>query len=314
MYLMKNGLKGICLGLLIGGMSGCSGNQPLDSPSRGTITVAVDESFKPLATQLTDAYSGIYPEAHFELKYRPERESIAMLLKDSARLAFTTRPLTKQEQIAFDQQKVIGKAVKIGTDGVALIVSKNNRDSLITMSELKGIFSGQLTQWPQLKGATESGLITLVFDNSNSSNLDFILRTFSVSDVSKLRIYTARSNQDVIQYVRKNPTALGFIGVNWISDGDNPLTGELSADLRVLGVSDKDNPTSLKDYYQPFQRNLGLETYPLRRPVYILSRETHPGLGSGLINYIARDAGSLLIEKLGLWPVKPYNRVVYIRK
>ncbi|OIN56895.1 PstS family phosphate ABC transporter substrate-binding protein [Arsenicibacter rosenii] len=311
---MKNGLKGACLALLMGGISGCSGDKPLDSPSRGTITVAVDESFKPLAMQLTDAYSGIYPDTHFELKYRPERESIAMLLKDSARLAFTTRPLTRQEQIAFDQQKIIGKAEKIGTDGVALIVSKNNRDSLITMAELKAVFSGQLTQWQQLKGATETGPITLVFDNNNSSNLDFVLRTFSITDVSKLRIFTTHSNKEVIEYVRKNPTALGFIGVNWISDGDSPLSGELSADMRVLGVSDKDNPTSIKDYYQPFQRNLGLQTYPLRRPVYILSRETHPGLGGGLINYIARDAGSLLIEKLGLWPVKPYNREVYIRK
>ena len=118
----------------------------------------------------------------------------------------------------------------------------------------------------------------------------------------------------MIDYVRTNPRALGFIGVNWISDGDEALTAELSRDVRVLGVSDKANPNTIKDYFQPFQRSLGLQDYPLRRPLYIISREAHSGLGSGLINYLARDAGTLIIEKLGLWPTRPYNREVYITK
>ncbi|MCC5613245.1 hypothetical protein LC612_42855, partial [Nostoc sp. CHAB 5834] len=64
----------------------------------------------------------------------------------------------------------------------------------------------------------------------------------------------------------------------------------------------------------PFQEDLGMQRYPLRRPVYILSRESHPGLGGGLINYIARDAGSLIVRKLGLWPAVQYNREVNITK
>ena len=112
----------------------------------------------------------------------------------------------------------------------------------------------------------------------------------------------------------RNPSALGFIGVNWISDSDEPLSVDLAQDLRVMGVSDKENPTKRDDYFQPFQEDLGMQRYPLRRPVYILSRETHPGLGEGLINYITRDAGSLIIKKLGLWPRMRYDRVINITK
>ena len=138
-----------------------------------------------------------------------------------------------------------------------------------------------------------------------------MLAKFGVKDVNGLRIFTAKSNRQVIDYVRTNPTALGFIGVNWISDGDSPLTATLSKDLRVMGVSAKGNPTSISDYHQPFQRDLGLKTYPLHRTIYVLSREGHPGLGGGLINYVYRDAGALIIEKLGLWPSIPYNREVF---
>ena len=295
---------------------GCNSEkqQALDTPSRGAITVVSDESFQPLVQQLTEAYSGIYPATKFNVVFRPEREAIAMMLRDSARLVFCTRPLTKSEQAVLDGRKIVGYTERIATDGVALITGKGNTDSLVTMTQLRGLFTGKLKNWEQLKGGNQRGPVTLVFDNGNGSNIDFVLRTFAVQSIEGIRIFTAKSNREVIDYIRTNPRALGFIGVNWISDGDEALTAELSRDLRVLGVSDKVNPTTIKDYFQPFQRSLGLQDYPLRRPLYIISREAHSGLGSGLINYLARDAGTLIIEKLGLWPTRPYNREVYIQK
>lgn len=301
--------------LIIGLFISCDNGKPkLDNPSRGTIVIAADESFKPLVTQLTSAYSGIYPDAHFKIVYRPEKEAINLMLQDSARVAFTTRTLTKGEQAVLDKSKIVGSATKLATDGVALIINQTNTDSLITMSELKNIFSGKIKNWSQLPGSSQSNPITLVFDNNNSSNLEFVLNTFGIRDVTNLRIFTTKSNREVIDFVRNNPSALGFIGVNWISDGDEPLTRELSKDLKVMGVSSKEKPTSRADYFQPFQEDLGMQRYPLRRPVYALSREAHPGLAGGLVNYVIRDAGSLIIYKLGLWPSVPYNREVNLRK
>ncbi len=300
-------------GLLLS-LFGCSTDKPLDNPSRGEIVIAADESFQPLVMQLTSAYSGIYPDAHFKVVYRPEQEAINMMLKDSARLVFATRSLKPNESAVLKQRKIKGATEKIATDGVALIINKANTDSLITMNELKDIFNGQIKQWSQLKAGNLSAPITLVFDNNNSSNLEFVLNTFNVKDVKSLRIFTTHSNREVIDFVRKNPSALGFIGVNWISDSDEPLSVELARDLRVMGVSPKPTPTKRDDYFQPFQEDLGMQRYPLRRPVYILSRETHPGLGGGLINYITRDAGSLIIRKLGLWPRMPYDRIINLTK
>ena len=312
----KHGFWVVILPLaLTAGLLGCDGGKaPLDNPSRGTITVAADESFLPLVTQLTSAYSGIYPNVRFNVVFKPEQEAINMMLRDSARLVFTTRKLTKNERLSLDEQKVKGASEKIATDGVALIINRANTDSLITMDELRAVFSGRTKQWSQLRGGNQRGPITLVFDNNNSSNLDYILDTLNVTDVKNLRIFTTKSNREVIEFVRRNPSALGFIGVNWISDGDEPLSVDLARDLRVVGVSNKTNPVGRSDYFQPFQEDLGMQRYPLRRSVYILSRETHPGLGGGLINYIARDAGSLIVHKLGLWPAVRYNREVNLTK
>ncbi len=294
---------------------GCGTGKPqLDNPSQGSITIAADESFQPLVMQLTSAYEGIYPKTHFDIVYKPEQQAINMMLHDSARMVIVTRTLNPNERAILNQKKIKGATEKIATDGVALIINRENTDSLITMNELRSVFSGKTKTWAQLEGGNQTVPITLVFDNNNSSNLEFMLKTLAVKDISKLRIFTTRSNKEVIEYVRGNPSALGFIGVNWISDSDEPLSIELARDLRVMGVSDKEKPTKRDDYFQPFQEDLGMQRYPLRRPVYIVSRETHPGLGGGLINYITRDAGSLIIRKLGLWPRMPYDRIINITK
>jgi len=293
-------------------LAACS--RPSDTPSQGEITITADESLQPMVNDLCKAYEGVNPKAKFNVLFQPEQQAISTMLQNGARLVFSTRELDQKEKDFLDQKKLKVKTQFIATDGIALIVGRSNKDSLITVPELAGIFQGSITRWEQLKGTTSSGPIVLVFDNNSSSNLTYMLKRFKVNDLKRLKIFTVKSNREVIDYVKKTPLALGFIGVNWISDGDVPLTAELSRDLRVLGVSEKTDPASIDDYYQPFQKNLGLETYPFRRKVYIISREAHSGLGGGLMTYIARDVGGLLIEKSGLWPAIPYNREIYLQR
>ncbi len=296
------------LAILIGSCS-----KPKDNAWSGTITVASDESMKPMVDQICQAYHGISPDANFNLVYKPEKEVISLLLNDQARVVFTAREFN-----AFEQKKLKDRGIKynpqpIATDGVALIINKENTDSLITINELSDIFNGKIKLWEELKGKKQKGKLVLVFDNANASNLDYIINKFKIKDVTKINISAAGSNAKVIEYVRKNPNAIGFIGVNWISDGDLPLSVEMAKDLRVMAVAEKQNPSN-SDYFKPSQKSLGLQDYPLRRIVYAISQEMYAGLGSGLVNYITRDSGVLLVEKCGLWPINPYNREVTIKK
>lgn len=291
----------------------CSQKKPLDNPVRGTISIASDESFKPLVEDLTSAYEAIYPDAHFNVSYTSEQESIRRLLVDSTRLIFVSRPLNEAEEQVIKTGKRVFKTQEIATDGVALIVGKANPDSLITLDDLKNIFSGKVTRWEQIKASRQTGDIVLVFDEPNSSNLSFIRRKFDLKSVEGLNIFSSGSNEKVIDYIKTNPKAIGFIGVNWLSDGRDLLTQELSRGLKVVGISPKQDPTSIEDYSQPFGDALKYGFYPLARSLYIISGESYSGLGGGLMTYIARDVGGLIIMKKGLIPKIPYTRMVETR-
>lgn len=291
----------------------CSGSEKLDNPRRGTVTIASDESFKPLIDALTGAYEGIYPETHFNVNYKPEQRAVLQLLQDSARVILTTRKLTDKERSIVKQQQGSIQEQHIAIDGLAVVVSKTNSDSLMSLSELRSIFEGKITNWSQLPGSNQAGPITIVFDDVNASNLNFIRNKFNIKDLNNLRLIASGSNQKVISDVKGNPLYMGFVGVNWISDGHSVLSEELSKGLNVFGISKKENPGVISDYYQPFQDGLQYRNYPLSRDVYLISREGYSGLGGGLMTYIARDVGGLIIQKMGLIPIIKYPRNLEIR-
>jgi phosphate transport system substrate-binding protein len=123
-------------------------------------------------------------------------------------------------------------------------------------------------------------------------------------------VSAAGSNKDVIEYVKSHPNAMGIIGSNWISDGDNPTSLGFIRSVNVMSVA-KESALPIGEYYQPFGYNLALKKYPLRREVKIILKESYQGLGTGFVNYVCGDMGQLIVLKSGLIPL---TRPITIRQ
>jgi phosphate transport system substrate-binding protein len=286
---------------------GCGPSDTRDNPTRGSIRIAADEAYLPLINALTSAYEGIYPKTSFDVTYLPEQRAILAFLQDSVRMVFVSRKLEEREEQMLAQQSRIAKTHHIASDGIALITSAENNGAVITTEELEKVFKGEITNWEELRGKNRTGPLSLVFDDANSSNLLYLAKRFNITDFNKVKISVAGSHQKVIQHIKENPRSIGFIGMNWISDGKEISAMELSEGIHIMGVSSNANADSSK-YYYPFQEDLNNRTYPLARELYAITRESHSGLGGGLLTYIARDVGGLIIMKMGLIPRVPYHR------
>jgi phosphate transport system substrate-binding protein len=277
-----------------GGGKDKNGND-LDTPAKGEITVAVDESFQQIIEAERSSFEKTFPYTKINLVYKPEGEAVAMLLNDKARMAVVARELDEKEKVIFKQGDFRYKSYKFAGDGIALITHKSNRDTLITTSQLEGIMKGTKKNWSGRE-------IVLVFDGTSSSNLSFLLDTFNIDRKQKVSFFAAKSNKDVIEYVKTHSNAMGVIGVNWISDGDDPASLSFIRSINVLSVANKPNPT-IDDYYQPFGYNLALKKYPLTRHIKLILKEAHMGLGTGFVNYMTLEQGQLIVLKNGLIPL-----------
>ena len=277
------------LGLFLFSCSQRGKDQSSDTVGMGEISISADESLQPVVSALKIAFEGNNSAAKINVIYKPEQESINLMLLDSARVAVVTRELNALEKKVFEQQKLKYRSLKVGVDAVALITNKSDNDTLITFNKIKNI----------LLGIDKSK--TIVVDDANSSNLACVMEKLGLNDLNKLSVYSGKSNKGVIDYVKSHKGSIGIIGVNWISDGDDPASMGFYKTINVMSVSEKVNPTK-EEYYSPFEYNLNLQTYPLSRNIYMITKEARQGLGTGFINFTSHEKGQLVIQKTGILP------------
>lgn len=293
---------------------GQSGGRTADTPTSGTIKISVDESFAPIVDAQIQTFQGLYKYAKINAVYKPEVQVVHDLLNDTIRFAIMARQLNDQEKAEFEKFKITPRVNKIAIDGIALILNKENTDTTLTLQQVKSIFTGATTNWRQLDPSAQDGKITIVFDNSNSSTARFILDSINQKKPLPPNTYASTSNSKLVDYVAQNRNAIGVIGVNWISDRQDSAAISFLNRVNVVGISRKENPTSEDDFVQPYQGYLAQGTYPLRREVFIVSKEARAGLGTGFASFITGDKGQRIILKSGLVPASMPVRIVGFRQ
>ncbi|MGC4021622.1 MAG: substrate-binding domain-containing protein [Cyclobacteriaceae bacterium] len=175
--------KGIILFLIAASIFGCrdrgKSGKILDTPTTGEISIAVDESLKPLFQAEVEGFEGIYKYAKIKTNYTSEKTAIEDLLKDSARLAIVTRKLYPAEKYKLDSLKIVGAQVLVAREAIALIIHKDNPDSLILWDQFADVLSGKISKWNQIYPNSKLGGLQVVFDNPQSGIIRYLTDTLT---------------------------------------------------------------------------------------------------------------------------------------
>ena len=306
-------LIGIVLLLALSACRSKSKEGQTDTYSSGVIAITADASFEPIIQEEIDVFESLYPLAGIVPRYTTEVEAINLLLKDSVRLAVATRTLTEEEMNSFHSRKFYPREIKLATDALALIVNRANPDSLLSVRDFRRILTGEAKTWKQVN--SNSGLkdIQVVFDNKNSSTVRFAMdsvcggKPLATENVSALK-----TNQQVIDFVAKNPAAIGVIGVNWLGNRSDTTNLSFKEEIRVMAVSAGDVATP-ENSYKPYQAYLYYGNYPLTRPIYAILNDPRNGLPWGFTSFMTSDKGQRIILKSGLVPATQPVRIVHVK-
>lgn len=306
-------LIGIVLLLALSACRSKSKEGPTDTYSSGVIAIAADESFEPIIQEEIDVFESLYPLAGIVPRYTTEVEAINLLLKDSVRLAIATRTLTEEEMNSFHSRKFYPREIKLATDALALIVNRANPDSLLSVRDFRRILTGEAKSWKQVNPRSGLKEIQVVFDNKNSSTVRFAMdsvcggKPLATENVSALN-----TNQQVIDFVAKNPEAIGVIGVNWLGNRSDTTNLSFKEEIRVMAVSAEDVATP-ENCYKPYQAYLYYGNYPLARPIYAILNDPRNGLPWGFTSFMTSDKGQRIILKSGLVPATQPVRIVHVK-
>jgi len=296
-----------------------------DTPTSGHVSISVDETFAPILESQVDTFQKLYIDSHIKASYQPEDSVMLDLLNDKVKLAILPRDLNAEEKAELAKQKMTPLVTHVGIDGLAIILHPSNPDSLLTVMQLRSIFSGQTTSWSQISGQKKLGDINVVFDANRSSTLRFVRDSLLRGQTLTKRVYAANSNPEALAYVASHPSAIGVVGANWVSDHDDPNVTSFLRSVRVAAITARPNPTK-DDYIPPYPRYLApytpeqlkanpdLQRYPLQRNIYVINREARTGLGSGFASFVAGQKGQLIFYKSGLLPAKMQARIIQVPK
>ena len=129
---------------------------------------SVDQTVQNVIHNEIEVFQNLYP-VKIEPIYTSEQEAIELLKKDSVRLAITARKLSQAELSYFHEKTFQPEMIRIAIDGVAIITHPSNKDSVISVKDMKRILTGEVKQWNQIYPNSKLGKIQVVFDNTNSS-------------------------------------------------------------------------------------------------------------------------------------------------
>ena len=235
---MKLTFKTFLWSMLTAMLVACTPASKQDRTQYLTVSVACDETFRPIMEQEMRAFHAKYPEAIMDTLFLPETDALNLVLQDSFRMVISTRQFNEQEkQYLMDKFRLVVESQPFAYDAIALIINKQNTDSLLSVNELRSILTGKLTQWNEIQHAQTKGAIEVVFDNENSSTVRFLRDSLCGGTELKGNLKTAHSNKNVIDYVRQTRNAIGIIGVDWIRNPEDTTNLTFDDHVRVMSVS-----------------------------------------------------------------------------
>lgn len=127
------------------GYVGSEGEDYTSVQPEGKITVGGSSSVSPLMEKLIEAYKTVNPNAELELLTSDSTTGVSGALDGSYTIGMASRELKDSE--------IEGGAVStvLAQDGIAVVVNPANSVEDLTVDQIKGIYTGELTVWSDLQ-------------------------------------------------------------------------------------------------------------------------------------------------------------------
>lgn len=268
---------------------------PTDTDTKGAIKISVDESFKPVIDEQVKVFENANPEAKITVEYKPEADCFKDLDSTSTRMIIVTRePDSLEKEYYLDKLKYNLTYGLLARDAIAVVVNRNNPDSLFTRDELRQLLDG-----------TSPKPYQVVFDGLNATStvrfaLDSILKGKKF-DTSRVR--AVENSRDVINYIAGNPNAIGLVGISWIGNKEDLDQVKMLEKVNIALIKCEDCLKEESEYYlKPTQRYIFSKQYPLIRGLHYIVKENYPGLGRGFAEFMWQEKGQLIFKRAYLAP------------
>jgi phosphate transport system substrate-binding protein len=239
----------------------------------GNLSLAGSTTVQPLAEVLAEAFMELNPDLVIEIQGGGSSVGVTSAGEGTVDIGNASRAIKDSEFETFPDLQVF----TIARDGIAIVTNPGTELPSLSVAQVRDIFAGEITNFSEVGGPDAS--ITVVSREEGSGTraaFEELVMEYEGEKVITENALLQQSNGQVRTTVATTPNTIGYLSFGFLDESTSPVP--------IDGV-------------EPTVENVKNDSYPIARPLNMLTQGAPNELAQAFLGFILSDAGQEIVAE-----------------
>jgi phosphate transport system substrate-binding protein len=239
----------------------------------GQVQLAGSTTVQPLAEVLAEAFMGMNPDLVIEVQGGGSSVGVTSAGEGTVDIGMASRAIKDSEFDTFADLQVF----TIARDGIAIVTNPGTELPSLSVAQVRDIFAGEITNFSEVGGPDAP--ITVVSREEGSGTraaFEELVMEHEEEKVISENALLQQSNGQVRTTVATTPNTIGYLSFGFLDESTRPV--------EIDGVA-------------PTVDNVKNDSYPIARPLNMLTKGAPNKLAQAFLDFILSDAGQEIVAE-----------------
>ena len=249
------------------------------------ITIKGSDTLVRLGQRWAEEYMKHNPDVVIQVSGGGSGTGIAALLNGATDICEASRDMKDKEYKMAEEKGIKPVRISVALDGIAVFLNEENPVKELSFAQLKGIYTGAITNWNEV-GGVDKRIILYGRENNSGTYAFFKEHVLEGEDYSEYT-QTLPGTAAVVNAVSKDKNGIGYGGIAW-------ATG-----VKYAAVRKADNDPAVL----PTMETVSNGSYPISRDLYWFFNGKPEGELKKLVNWALSDEGQKVAADMDYIPL-----------
>lgn len=262
----------------------------------GSFKIIGSNTVTPLSAVWAENFMNVNSQVSIAVSGPGSGVGIAALIDGTTDICQASRAIKESEITQAQEKGVNPYEIQVATDALSVVVNPSNPVNYLTFAQLSAIYTNQITNWKEV-GGNDTKIVALSRDTNSGTHVFFkeqVVQMKGLATEDKSLEYGSKvlllpSTEEGVSEVAKNPNAIFYPGLGYVTDEVKSLAIKKTADDSGVLPS---VATALDG------------TYPVARPLLYYTNGAPEGINKVFIDYCLSDEGQAKVIEVGYVPLK----------
>lgn len=231
----------------------------------GKLVITGSSTIAPVMSAIGKRFESLHPAVRIDVQTGGSSRGVTDARQGLADIGMVSRAMKDEEQDLHP--------FPVASDGVGLILNKGNPVQAITDEQVVAIYTGKITNWKDVGG--KDAPITVVNKAEGRSTLELFLHYFKLKNTDVKAHVVIGDNEQGVKTVAGNRNAIGYVSI-----GTAEYDESQGVPIKLLPIGGVTAAT----------RTVRNGTFPLSRPLHIVTRSPPVGLAKAFLDFAQSKA------------------------